>query len=73
MIDKETMTDPIEIERSLDVKIQTLEKETNLDPIDIKHKKYAYIEILSTNRFLKVSKDEVSKIRHKIQGCLVAS
>jgi hypothetical protein len=40
MIDKETMTNPVEINKSSDVKIQTLDNRTNINPI----------EILSTNK-----------------------
>jgi predicted RNA-binding protein with TRAM domain len=55
------MTNPIEVGESLDVKIQTLKKGTNTNPIDIKNQKYVYIEILSTNKSLEISKDEVFK------------
>jgi hypothetical protein len=61
LIDKETMTDPIELEKLLDVKIQTMEKGTNTDPVDIKNQKDAYIEMLSINKSPEVSKDECSK------------
>jgi hypothetical protein len=71
VIDKETMTDLVEIEKSLDVKIQISEKGTNIDPIDIKNQKYAYIKILSTNKSPEASKDKDSKNKHKIQGCLI--
>jgi len=40
MINKETMTNPIEIEKTLDAnisKVQTLEKGANTNPIDIKN------------------------------------
>ena len=56
-INKETMTNPIEIEKLSHAKIQTFEKGTNTDPIDIKNKKDAYIEILSTNESPEISKD----------------
>jgi hypothetical protein len=39
VIDKETMTDPIEREKSLDTKIKTSIKGTNTDPNIIKNKK----------------------------------
>jgi hypothetical protein len=41
LIDKETIIGPIEIEKSLDVKIQTMEKGTNTNPIDITNPKDA--------------------------------
>jgi len=59
MIDKETMTNHVEIKKSLDVKIQTLEKGTNTNPS----------KILLTNKSPKVPTDEGSN--NKIQGCLI--
>jgi hypothetical protein len=41
LISKETMIDPIELEKSLDVKIQVMEKGTNIDPINITTQKDA--------------------------------
>ena len=35
LVDKERRTNPIEIEKLLDVKIQTMEKGANIDPIKI--------------------------------------
>jgi hypothetical protein len=35
LIDKETMIDPIEVEKSFAIKTQTMEKGTNTDPINI--------------------------------------
>jgi hypothetical protein len=35
LIDKETMTDPIEVEKSSTVKTQVVEKGTNIDPIHV--------------------------------------
>ena len=46
IIDIERMTDLVEIEKSSDMKIQTLEKGTNIGPTDIKNQKDACIEII---------------------------
>jgi hypothetical protein len=51
LMDKETMTNPIETEKSPIVKTQTMEKEIDKDPN----------KILSTNISLEVSKDKDSK------------
>jgi hypothetical protein len=72
LIDKETITDPIEIEKLLDVKIQTMEEGANTDPIDISNPKDANpvevgissdIEVqtmeipsISTNKLLRINK-----------------
>ena len=56
---KETMIERVEIEKSLDVKIQSSNKGANTNLIDIKNQKDAYIEILSTNKSLEVSKDRI--------------
>jgi hypothetical protein len=40
LISKETMTNPIELDKSFNVKIKVVEKGTNTDPIDITTQKY---------------------------------
>jgi hypothetical protein len=52
LIDKEAKTEPIEIEKSLAIKTQTMEKGINIVPN----------KILSTNISSEASKDEVSRI-----------
>jgi hypothetical protein len=71
MIDKETITNPIEIKKSSCIKIQTLEKGTNIGPIDIKNKKNILILKPYQPINLQPTKDEGSKTKHKIQGCLI--
>jgi hypothetical protein len=41
------MIDLVELDKSLDVQIQTMEKGTNTNPTNIKSEKDAYIEMLS--------------------------
>jgi predicted nuclease with TOPRIM domain len=41
LINKETMTNLIELEKSFGVKIEVMEKQTNIDPIDITNQKDA--------------------------------
>jgi hypothetical protein len=60
IIDKKTVTNLVEIKKSSYVKNQTLEKGTNTNPIIIKNQEDSYIEVLSTNKLLEVSKAEGS-------------
>ena len=54
------LIDPIKVDESLYVIIQTLERGTNTYPIDVQNQKDSYIKILSKNKSLQVSKDESS-------------
>jgi DNA repair exonuclease SbcCD ATPase subunit len=77
LINKETMTEPMELEKSPDVKIQVVEKGTNTDPINITTQEDAkLVEVrissdvtqtmeipsISTNKLLRINKaTQVSK------------
>lgn len=56
------MIDPIELEKSLDVKIQVMEKGTDIDPINITTQKYANPEEITISSDVEVKTMENSSV-----------
>jgi len=59
-VDKEAITEPVEVKTSSSTKIQTSEKGTSTDPINVPVRENNYIKQVSSNQSVESQKVEVS-------------